>query len=64
MNHKEYVLRNCEMLGLDVMKPTRAAPGILVQDWSRTPARVVIDARNWAQARAQLVEWARKRAQA
>lgn len=63
MNHKEYVLRNCEMLGLDVIKPTRAAPGILVHDWSVKPTRLIVDAHTWAQARTQLIDWARKRTQ-
>jgi hypothetical protein len=49
---KATVLREAELRGLDVLKPTREAPEIMVMD---ARGRCVADARTWPEAYQQIV---------
>jgi hypothetical protein len=67
MTDRDYVIRACEMLALDLLKPTKRCPGILATDWNRKVSGVhpcVIDAQTWAQARGQVNAYSRKLADA
>lgn len=61
MTAKEFVTRNCQQRKLALIKPTRACPGILAHDWSTGFGKCVIDAGTWAEAKDQLVKWAKAR---
>jgi hypothetical protein len=67
MTDRDYVIRACEMLALDLLKPTRAAPGITAYDFGRKDKGIhpcVIDAQTWKQARGQIDAYSRKLADA
>ena len=51
---REFVIRSCQLKGLDLVKPTKASPEILVMAWSGGFGRVVVDAKTWAEASSQL----------
>lgn len=54
MNDRQYVIRACEVKGFDLLKPTKAAPGIVVYDYKSGFGRCIVEADTWAQARTQL----------
>lgn len=54
---KEYVLRACTLLKIDLHKPTKKSPGILGMKWEGKKGSVVIDADDWAIAKQQLEAW-------
>jgi len=57
MTDREYVIRACEMGGIDLIKPTKRSPGIVAHDYTRKVSGVhpsVIDAQTWKQARGQI----------
>ncbi len=60
---KDYVVRVADMKRLDLMKPTRACPGVLVYDMRNKDARgvypCVIDAKTWTEAKEQLIAYYR-----
>lgn len=62
MTDRQYVIRACQMLGVDLIMPTRAAPDILGVHWVNGYGHVVIDARKWSQAREQLRVYQHQRA--
>lgn len=64
MTDRQYVIRAAKMMKLTLIVPTRGCPGILAHDWSTGFGKSVIDAQNWADARAQLNAFAQKRAAA
>lgn len=58
MTEKQYVERACATLGIDLIKPTRKAPGIILGYKSSNGFNNnVIDASNWSQAKEQLDAW-------
>lgn len=59
---RQYVIRACQMLKVDLLKPTRHAPGILATSWVNGFGHSVIDASTWGEARTQLDSWRMKRA--
>lgn len=60
---REYVIRACAVLRLDLIAPKRGNPGILAYDFSVKPcAPCVIDALTWDDARKQLDAYNRTRA--
>lgn len=63
MTDKDYVIRACELKAIDLIKPTKRAPGILATDWNRKVSGAhpcVIDAPTWSDARAQIDAYFRK----
>jgi hypothetical protein len=62
MTDKEYVIRAAKQMNVDLIKPTRGLKDIIGTDWSSGFGKSVIDAQNWADARAQLNAFAQKRA--
>ena len=57
MTDRDYVIRTCEIGGIDLIKPTKRAPGIVATDYTRKVGgvyRSVIDAQTWKQARGQI----------
>ena len=57
MTDREYVIRACEIGGIDLIKPTKRSPGIVATDYTRKVGgihRSVIDAQTWKQARGQI----------
>jgi len=57
MTDRDYVIRACEMGGIDLIKPTKQSPGIVATDYTRRVRGVhpsVIDAQTWKQARGQI----------
>jgi hypothetical protein len=57
MTDRDYVIRACEMGGINLLKPTKRCPGILATDWNRKVSGVhpcAIDAQTWKQARGQI----------
>lgn len=59
---REYVIRGCAALKLDLIAPKRGNPGILAYDFGVKPcAPCVIDALTWDDARQQLDAYNRQR---
>jgi hypothetical protein len=55
MNDRDYVIRACQMKKLDLIKPKRGLPGVIVYDFNVKPvAPCVVDAANWKVAREQI----------
>ena len=61
MNDRQVIIAYARQLGLEVIPPSKDSPGILITDYSVRPARHVVDARTWKEARAQLVSYANAR---
>jgi hypothetical protein len=61
MTNAQYVARSAQLKGLSLIKPTKGSPGILAYDFNKKDARgvfpCVIDANNWEQARAQIINF-------
>lgn len=62
MNDRDYVIRACQIKGLDLMKPKRGNPGILAYNQDKPVSRCVIDAQKWAEAREQINAYYQKEA--
>lgn len=50
MTDKQYVIRACQLRGVDLFQPTRKAPGIL----GMKDNQYVIDCAKWSEAREQI----------
>lgn len=62
MTNKEYVIRAAKALAIDVIGPTKGCSGIIAMAWIAGFGNLVVDAKNWAQARDQIKAYAHKRA--
>lgn len=60
--HRAYVTRACELMGVDLIGPTRHSPGIVATHWHNGFGHSVIAADTWAGARKQLDAWREQRA--
>lgn len=54
MKDKQYVTTVCNSRGFSLHAPTKKSPEVLAIDYKKTPASIVIDAKNWEEARAQI----------
>ena len=61
MTPRAYVIRACQMLKVELVKPTKGCPGILGTHYVNGFGHNVIDAQTWAEAKTQLEEWRVKR---
>lgn len=61
---RQYVERAAQMMGVNLMPPTKKAPGILGMHWVKGFGYCVVDAETWADARKQIDTYAHQRANA
>jgi hypothetical protein len=64
MTDKQYVIRAAEMMGLMLIPPKRGNPGILGYVNINGYNKCVVDAMKWAEAKEQINNFARQRADA
>lgn len=64
MTDKQYVIRAAEMMGIMLIPPTRACPGILGYVNVNGFNKCVVDAMKWAEAKEQINKYVQQRANA
>ena len=57
MTPRTYVIRACQMLKIELVKPTKGCPGILGTHWHNGFGSHVIDANTWEEAKKQVDTW-------